>query len=242
MKTCNKCGEVKEYSSFCKNKRSNDGFNYRCKECASKYYIENKSNILKKIKEYQTENKCIISTKRKERYTNNRDNVRMQQAKYYADNKNDILKRQRDHYISNRSTILKRQSIYNKNNRSKKNKYESNKCRTDISYRIARNIRSRIGSCIRTQRTNKNNHTFRLLGCDKYSLMAYLEQHFYDRSTGEEMSWENYGLDGWHIDHIRPCASFDLTDPEQQKECFHYTNLQPLWAEDNLRKSDKWDG
>jgi HNH endonuclease. len=54
------------------------------------------------------------------------------------------------------------------------------------------------------------------------------------------MSWDNYGRDGWHIDHIRPCASFDLTDPEQQRQCFHYTNLQPLWAADNIRKGAKW--
>jgi DNA/RNA endonuclease G (NUC1) len=53
------------------------------------------------------------------------------------------------------------------------------------------------------------------------------------------MNWENYGKNGWHIDHIIPCASFDLTDPKQQKNCFHYTNLQPLWAADNIRKSDK---
>ena len=50
------------------------------------------------------------------------------------------------------------------------------------------------------------------------------------------MTWQNYG-DGWHIDHIHPCAAFDLTDPEQQKACFHWSNLQPLWAIDNFRKS-----
>ena len=65
-------------------------------------------------------------------------------------------------------------------------------------------------------------------------LKAYLELQFTDG-----MTWENRG--NWHIDHIRPCASFDLTDPEQQKQCFHYTNLQPLWAADNLAKSDSWD-
>ena len=51
------------------------------------------------------------------------------------------------------------------------------------------------------------------------------------------MNWDNYGQ--WHIDHIRPCASFNLLDPIEQKICFHYTNLQPLWAEDNLKKSNK---
>jgi hypothetical protein len=54
------------------------------------------------------------------------------------------------------------------------------------------------------------------------------------------MTWENWALDGWHIDHIRPCCSFDLTDPEQQKKCFHYSNLQPLWAEENWSKGGKW--
>ena len=52
------------------------------------------------------------------------------------------------------------------------------------------------------------------------------------------MSWDNYGK--WHIDHVRPCSSFDLTDAKQQEECFHYTNLQPLWAAENLQKGSKW--
>jgi hypothetical protein len=61
----------------------------------------------------------------------------------------------------------------------------------------------------------------------------YLESHF---KTG--MTWENHGKFGWHIDHIIPCASFDLTDLEQQKKCFHYTNFQPLWWRENILKSD----
>ena len=78
----------------------------------------------------------------------------------------------------------------------------------------------------------KHGTTIKLLGCNINELRFYLEGKFIDG-----MSWDNYGE--WHIDHIRPCASFDLTDPEQQKKCFHYTNLQPLWAEDNLSKGDK---
>ena len=72
-----------------------------------------------------------------------------------------------------------------------------------------------------------------LCGCSLDELKAWLEKQFI-----ENMNWENRSL--WHVDHIRPCASFDLTDIEQQKQCFHFTNLQPLWAADNFKKGAKW--
>ena len=77
--------------------------------------------------------------------------------------------------------------------------------------------------------------TLAMLGCSVEYLRQWLEVQF---EPG--MSWDNYGKDGWHVDHIRPCVSFNLADPAQQQECFHYSNLQPLWAVDNLSKSDKW--
>jgi hypothetical protein len=80
----------------------------------------------------------------------------------------------------------------------------------------------------------KTDRSIKLLGAPLSVVCAHIEDQF---QPG--MSWENHGQ--WHYDHIRPCASFDLTDPEQQKQCFHYTNLQPLWAKDNLSKSDKWE-
>jgi len=83
--------------------------------------------------------------------------------------------------------------------------------------------------------TRKVGKTMELAGCSLEDLMKHLESKF-----AEGMTWENYGIKGWHIDHIRPCASFDLEDPEEQKKCFHWSNLQPLWAVDNLKKSDKW--
>lgn len=83
---------------------------------------------------------------------------------------------------------------------------------------------------------NKAGSTQELTGCTWEQVRNHLENQF---QPG--MTWDNHGIHGWHIDHIRPCASFDLTDPEQQKQCFHYTNLQPLWAKDNLAKSDTWE-
>lgn len=73
-----------------------------------------------------------------------------------------------------------------------------------------------------------------LLGCTIEELRTHLEAQFQ-----EGMTWDNYGRDGWHIDHIKPCSSFDLLKEAEQRECFHYTNLQPLWAKDNLSKGAK---
>lgn len=98
-----------------------------------------------------------------------------------------------------------------------------------ITKRIKQNLRCRVSKTV--SRGCKCASSIELVGCDKEFLKRYLESKFL-----EGMSWDNYGRDGWHIDHIKPCCSFDLLDPEQQKECFHYTNLQPLWAEDNWRK------
>lgn len=80
----------------------------------------------------------------------------------------------------------------------------------------------------------KRYKTGELVGCSWIDLKEHIEKQF---QPG--MCWENHGVRGWHIDHIKPCASFDLTDVEQQKVCFHYTNLQPLWARDNLTKGSR---
>lgn len=74
-----------------------------------------------------------------------------------------------------------------------------------------------------------------MVGCSLPDLRAHIERQF---QPG--MTWENWAFDGWHVDHIKPLAKFDLTDPEQQRQAFHFSNLQPLWAPDNLRKKDHW--
>ena len=102
----------------------------------------------------------------------------------------------------------------------------------DPEFRMLENLRTRLWYALNG--AYKADTTKKLIGCTTKKLKVHLEKQFTDG-----MSWDNYGKHGWHIDHIIPCASFDMLDPEQQKKCFHYTNLQPLWAKDNLQKGDK---
>lgn len=105
------------------------------------------------------------------------------------------------------------------------------------SYRALAIMRSTINVRIKRYRVKKAGGTLDLVGCTIDELCDHLESLF---EPG--MTWENWSRHGWHVDHIRPCSSFDLNDPEQQRLCFHYTNLQPLWAHENREKHDKWDG
>jgi len=106
--------------------------------------------------------------------------------------------------------------------------------KNNINFCIKNKLRMRISCAVKSQGTYKADKTMNLIGCTINDLKNYLEEQFM-----EGMTWDNYGLYGWHIDHIIPCVSFDFTKEEEQKKCFHYTNLQPLWARENLRKSGK---
>lgn len=108
------------------------------------------------------------------------------------------------------------------------------KRKNNVEWCIMNKLRMRISCAVKSQGTYKAEKTIKLIGCSVKKLKQHLEELFID-----DMSWENYGKDGWHIDHIIPCASFDLTVKENQLKCFHYTNLQPLWAQENLIKSSK---
>ena len=105
----------------------------------------------------------------------------------------------------------------------------------DPAYRMRCNLGSRLSEAVRVKGAWKVFGTIRLTGCTLTQLRAHLESLF-----TEGMTWKNYGE--WHIDHIRPCASFDLLDPEEQRKCFHYTNLRPLWATDNQKKGSRYSG
>jgi len=114
-----------------------------------------------------------------------------------------------------------------------KNK-QTKRRKEDSLYRTTMNLRRRMRLALHGE--NKSKNTFILLGCNQGELKEHLEKQF---TYG--MNWDNYGKFGWHIDHIIPCSDFDMADTEQQKKCFHYTNLQPLWWYENLEKRFRKD-
>ena len=100
-------------------------------------------------------------------------------------------------------------------------------------FKLVHNLRKRISDVLKVKKTNNSGKGSKLFGCTSQQLRDHLENQF---QPG--MTWENYGE--WHVDHIVPVSSFNLNDIEQRNKCYNYTNLQPLWAEDNIKKSDKY--
>ena len=111
--------------------------------------------------------------------------------------------------------------------------WERNRLRTDSTFRVKKSIMAMLHFHLKKNNEYKNKHTIEYLGCSIDEYRKYLENKF-----TPEMSWENYGT-YWEIDHIKPISSFNLNNPEELTKCFHYTNTQPLYWEDNLKKSNK---
>lgn len=106
--------------------------------------------------------------------------------------------------------------------------------KSNTNYALASKLRGRLRYRIRNCTESKLDTYDDLIGCSIRTLMAHLESKFSDN-----MTWSNYGLGGWQIDHIIPCSSFKLSDIDEQKKCFHFKNLQPLWAMENFHKNRK---
>jgi len=140
-------------------------------------------------------------------------------------------------YYADPKSHNKRCIEYAKKNRNKINaysrKYTPIYFKKNPTAKIANNLRIRLNKALKDQLAGKQVSATNC-GCSMDFLIKYLEQRF---ELG--MTWDNYGLYGWHIDHIQPCASFDLTKKSEQKKCCHYTNLQPMWAKKNIRKGNK---
>ncbi len=145
-------------------------------------------------------------------------------------------KSQKKWCTANREHLNARQRDYCKKNRSQINGYSRKSYANNPQFKIRTALRSRLLQTVKHQRGVKSGKTLELLGCTLEQFKVHLERQFLPK-----MTWDNYGYgDGkWHIDHIRPVVVFDLTKAEEQRACFHFTNLRPLWQVDNFKKGDQ---
>ena len=136
---------------------------------------------------------------------------------------------------ANRARLSEMNRVWRAESREQRRAYGRHYWRTrrvrDVAYDMTHRLRNRVKMAF--ARGKRSARFWGLTGCTITELLEHIERQFVDG-----MTWDNRGE--WHVDHIKPCAMFDLTDPAQQRECFHFTNLQPLWARDNLAKGSKY--
>ena len=236
-KFCKRCHTEKQLTEFYKDKSRKGGFGFYCKICSGKnvkqaveknrekynetnrkYCQKNRISIRKASKRWRDKNKKLLKQKRKKHYEENREKVLAAGKKWRESNKE-----------YNRERVRK----WRKSNKEKIRKREYDRYHNDINFRLSCILRRRLRDALKFQM--KNGSAVKDLGCSIEELKFYIQSKF---QPG--MSWDNYGPEKWHIDHIKSLASFDLTNRKELLEACHYTNLQPLWAEDKWRKN-KYD-
>lgn len=192
---------------------------------------ETKNDLEKKSWKDITDPKLRLKAYKKVWRKVNINKVRNSKKKYRENNRDKINSYKKNYYKSNKESINIKNKEWYKANKDRVNSHIKNKKKTDIQYKLSHNLRNRLGEAIKNNQ--KVGSAVKDLGCSIEELKTYLESKFLPG-----MNWDNWRRDGWHIDHIKPLASFDLTDRKQLLEACHYTNLQPLWAKDNISKGD----
>ena len=240
MKKCKKCGNGKELDNFHKDISRKDGLHPYCSECISKqgkeYHNNNKELVRKRKKEYCERNKDNLKIKRAKWYLLNREKVIESVRKYRKNNPDKILKRHRDYYYKNRESVLKQMSEHNKKNSKEINKRYRVWINNNPQARLRHSITSGIWKLLKKRSSNKDNKSiFEFLPYSLKQLMQRLEVNF---QSG--MSWNNYGK--WHVDHKKPDCLFNYKSINDSsfRDCWSLANLQPLWANDNLKKNKKF--
>ena len=197
-------------------------------EYLKKWQSENRDKCKEYCKRYDTNNPKKRKAQWKKYRLNNRDKLRERNKQYDIKNKDT----RKQHRVETRDKIRERGRLWRLNNKDKRNEYLRKLSKNNLNYRLTKLLRRRIQIAIKTAKKSKR--TMELIGCSTKYLLNHLESQFDD-----EMNWDKFMNGEIHIDHIRPCISFDLSNEEEQKICFHYSNLQPLWAIDNLMKGGR---
>ena len=209
------------------------------KEYERKRYLENKQYYAYNNKLWRENNKEYVKDYIKKYRAENGERLENNRKKWWENNKKNVNKKRRDRYANDVQyrEIIKEKSkqvakTYSYKKKTRENAFKRR--RSDIQWKLTQALRVRLNKAIRNnQKVGSAVHD---LGCTIEELKIHLENQF-----EEGMTWDNWKHDGWHIDHIKPLNSFDLSDREQFLKAYNYTNLQPLWKHDNLSKGAKID-
>jgi hypothetical protein len=217
-KICTKCNTKKPLDNFAKDKNGKYGVKSKCKECVKEYRSIYNTNNQDKIKEY---------------VLNNKDKLSIQHKEHYSKNKEKHIERNKQYGKANPEVRRKATAKYLKANPEYYRQYRKNRYDTNPQFKLRIILGNRLNEVLKKSKTNKTSNIITLLGCSLDEVKQHIEKQF-----TELMFWNNHGI-YWEVDHIIPCDRFDLTDIEQQKQCFHYSNLQPLIKTENRQKSNK---
>lgn len=242
-KTCTKCKTEKPLSDFYYRAHRNQ-YEPSCKLCCNAYVRKWRERFPEKVKK-------VVADYAK----NNRDKYRDYQNGYYHKNKEKLIPakkatREKHKHKWNETAkkyrqtddAMKKRKIYMDKYRASEEyfqrvrDYHYKRKDSDPQYVIRRRLRGRLRVALTRIGRNKNVSLSAILGCDSVFLKEYFESKF-----TEGMSWERFLAGEIHIDHKIPCKNFDLTKDDEVNKCFHYSNIQPLWKVDNLKKGAKLD-
>jgi hypothetical protein len=240
IKRCSRCGEWKSFDAFGSGKIKRDGegsLHSWCRVCVAEDMRIRRANDTRPKKRYppRTEGSKICprcdSKKHVRDFSKNSSNkdgldswckaCSREASNTYASSHRDEAKARAHKWAKEHKDRVRLRA---------KESYHNN-----IDRKLGMLLRNRLGHLLRNRQ--KRGSAIRDLGCSLSKFKGYIEALFYPHPrTGEMMTWNNWARDGWHLDHIKPLSSFDLTDRESFLKACHYSNIQPLWAEENLSK------
>lgn len=235
-KICCRCKIEQKISEYTKLKKSKDGLANLCKLCKKKYsaiyYGKKKEFIYERRKKWMKKNRDKVQAASKRFRDKNPEKAKEINRRSKEKNKEKIKLQLKEWREKNKEIIKERKKKYRQNYKQRNIERRKERRETEPLYNLTNAVRCRINDYLKKLNLIKKDKSFEIIGCSLYELKEHLEKQFKDG-----MSWDNYGLYGWHIDHIIPLCSA-TTEEELYKLC-HYTNLQPLWATENIKKGGK---
>lgn len=220
-KTCSTCGIEKDESFFGKSKKYSSGLRYQCNECRKQYYHKNHEKILKQ---------------KHDDYEKHKEQRLKDCAKYRKTHRKEMLEYFKRHYQENREKILQQQHLRKISEpvKARRREHYKNVLKKDVRFMIEKRLRNRLRDAVKKQSGMKHGKYHEIIGCNYETLKKHIESKFTEGQT-----WEKLLNAELHLDHIIPCDAYDLTKESEQRKCFSYRNIQPLWETHNLSKLAK---